>query len=69
MIKRKLFKNDDAAYVVWFNEMQKTILVALFDEYGILIQEYQMCFMEYVFVPSGGIILLLQESVDNTSTL
>ncbi len=69
MIKRKLFKNDDDAYVVWFNEMQKTILVALFDEYGILIQEYQTRFMEYVVVPSGGTILLLQESVDNTSAL
>ncbi len=64
MIKRELFENDNDAYVVWFNEMQKTISVALFDEYGILIQEYQIRFMEYVVVPSGGTILFLQESVE-----
>ena len=69
MIKRKLFKNDNDAYVVWFNEMQKTILVALLDEYGILIQKYQTRFMEYVVVPSGGTILLLRESVDNIPIL
>ena len=64
MIRKKLFKNHTDGDFVWFNNMQKTILVALFDEYGILIQEYQTCFMEYVVVPSGGTIDLLHESSD-----
>ena len=57
----KLFKNDTDAYVVWFNEVRKTILVSLFDKYGILIQEYQACFMEYVVVPSGGTIHFVRD--------
>ena len=56
MIRDKLFQNDTDGDFVWFNDIQKTILVALFDKHGILIQEYQTRFMEYVVVPSGGTI-------------
>ncbi len=69
MMKRKLFKNDTDAYFVWFNEMQKTILVALLDEHEMLIQKYQIRFMEYVVVPSGGTILLLREFVNKIIVL
>ena len=62
MTMKKLFKNDTDAYFVWFNELQKTILVAVLDKYGILIQEYQTCFMEYVVIPSGGTIYFVHES-------
>ena len=57
----KLFKNDTDAYIVWFNEIQRNILVSLFDKYGTLIQEYQACFMEYIVVPSGGTIYFIKD--------
>ena len=62
MIMKKLFKNDTDAYFVWFNEMQETILVAVLDKYGILIQEYYTSFMEYVVVPSEGTVYLIKNT-------
>ncbi len=69
MIKRKLFKNDTDDYVIWFNDIQKTILVALLDKHEMLIQEYQTRFMEYIVVPSGRTILLRQEFVHEMPAL
>ena len=60
-IRKELFKNDTDADFVWFNDMQKTLLVALFDKHGILIYEYQIYFMDYVVVPSGGIIYFVKD--------
>ena len=57
----KLFRNDTDAYVVWFNEIQRNILVSLFDKNGTLIQKYQACFMEYIVVPSGGTIYFVKD--------
>ena len=62
MIGKELFKNHTDGYFVWFNHMEKTISVALLDEYGILIQKYHTHFMEYVVVPSGGTIYFVEDS-------
>ena len=60
MIGKKLFQNDTDTDFVWFNSIQETILVALLDKHGILIQECQTRFMEYVVVPSGGTVYFVR---------
>ena len=58
MSEEILFKNDEYGHSIWWNKKPYTILVMIFDKDGRLIKTSEVDYMDYVFVPPGGIVKL-----------
>ena len=59
---KELFKNKLNVHSPWWNETEKTMLVALFDERGVLTKEVSILPHDYIIVPPNTTLKLISLS-------
>ena len=58
-MSNELFKNNLNAYSLWWNETQRTISVAIFDDHDVLIKQMMLPSNDYIIVPPNTTLKLL----------